>query len=132
MTNESCDKPAAMAFEVLKAAIIDGSAARLGRLALAGRRAIDTPNYFAVTSRGVVPHMTPDNVGKYLHTGGAYMALEDCRLSQCSPGSDANAMRQSLNDRNSMRRGNLPSTALPQHRSAQGHCTTSQLCRRPS
>ncbi|KAK0626320.1 tRNA-guanine(15) transglycosylase-like protein [Immersiella caudata] len=77
MTNESCDKPAVMAFEVLKAAIIDGSAARLGRLALAGRRSIETPNYFAATSRGVVPHMTPDNVNKHLQAGGAYMALED-------------------------------------------------------
>ncbi|KAK4455766.1 tRNA-guanine(15) transglycosylase-like protein [Podospora aff. communis PSN243] len=77
MTNESCDKPAVMAFEVLKAAIIDGSAARLGRLALAGRRSIETPNYFAATSRGVVPHMTPDNVNKHFHAGGAYMALED-------------------------------------------------------
>ena len=81
MTNEGCDKPAAMAFEVLKAAIIDGSAARLGRLALAGRRSIETPNYFAATSRGVVPHMTPDNVNKHLQAGGAYMALEDCRQS---------------------------------------------------
>ncbi|KAK0651607.1 tRNA-guanine(15) transglycosylase-like protein [Cercophora newfieldiana] len=77
MTNESCNQPAVMAFEVLKAAIIDGSAARLGRLALAGRQTIETPNYFAATSRGVVPHMTPDNVEKHFHAGGAYMALED-------------------------------------------------------
>ncbi|KAK0719938.1 tRNA-guanine(15) transglycosylase-like protein [Lasiosphaeris hirsuta] len=77
MTNDSQEKPTAMVFEVLKAAIIDGSAARLGRMALAGRRSVDTPNYLAVASRGVVPHMTPDNVGKYLHSGGVYMALEE-------------------------------------------------------
>ncbi len=80
MTNDSQHEPTeAMTFEVLKAAIIDGSAARLGRLALAGRRGIDTPNFFAVASRGVVPHITPDNVGKHLQTGGAFMALEDCK-----------------------------------------------------
>ncbi|KAK3359829.1 tRNA-guanine(15) transglycosylase-like protein [Lasiosphaeria hispida] len=77
MTNDGQEEPTAMVFEVLKAAIIDGSAARLGRMALAGRRSVDTPNYLAVTSRGVVPHMTPDNVGKHLHSAGVYMALED-------------------------------------------------------
>ena len=76
------DEAPAMTFEVLKAAITDGSAVRLGRLALAGRRTIDTPNYFAVTSRGAIPHITPDNVNNHLHTGGAYMALEDCK---CPP-----------------------------------------------
>lgn len=79
MADGAEEKPEAMTFEVLKSAIIDGSAARLGRLALAGRRGIDTPNYFAVTSRGVVPHMTPDNVAKHLHAGAAYLALEDCK-----------------------------------------------------
>jgi len=82
MTDEAEDKPTVMVFEVLKSAIIDGSAARLGRLAFAGRRSIDTPNYFAVTSRGVVPHLTPDNVAKHLHAGAAYMALEDCERSR--------------------------------------------------
>ncbi|KAK5663002.1 hypothetical protein OQA88_6416 [Cercophora sp. LCS_1] len=66
-----------MGFKVLKSAIIEGSAARLGRLALAGRRSIETPNFFAVTSRGVVPHVTPDNVNKHVHAGGTYVALED-------------------------------------------------------
>ncbi|KAK1760639.1 tRNA-guanine(15) transglycosylase-like protein [Echria macrotheca] len=78
MTDEAETNPAeAMTFEVLRSALIDGSAARLGRLALAGRKTIDTPNFFALTSRGVVPHITPDNVDKHLDTGGVYMALED-------------------------------------------------------
>ncbi|KAK4211663.1 tRNA-guanine(15) transglycosylase-like protein [Rhypophila decipiens] len=77
MSDEIHDQ-AVMTFEVLKAAVRDGVAARLGKLALAGRKTvIDTPNFFAGTSRGVVPHITPDNVSKHLHAGGAYMALED-------------------------------------------------------
>ncbi|KAH6636816.1 tRNA-guanine(15) transglycosylase-like protein [Chaetomium tenue] len=68
---------AAMRFEVLKGALKDGVAARVGRLAFAGRLPIDTPNFIGITSRGTVPHVTPDNVGKHLQTSGAYMALED-------------------------------------------------------
>ena len=74
-----------MAFEVLKPAILDGSAARLGRLAIACRRSLETPNFFAVTSRGAVPHITPDNVSKHLQIGGAYMALEDCKFYSVIP-----------------------------------------------
>ncbi|KAK0752253.1 tRNA-guanine(15) transglycosylase-like protein [Schizothecium vesticola] len=78
MSNDTQDDTPTMKFEVLKAAITDGSALRLGRLAFSGRRTIDTPNYFAVTSRGAIPHITPDNVNNHLHTSGVYMALEDC------------------------------------------------------
>ncbi|EAQ90712.1 hypothetical protein CHGG_02647 [Chaetomium globosum CBS 148.51] len=68
---------AAMRFEVFKGALKDGVAARVGRIAFAGRLPIDTPNFIGITSRGTVPHVTPDNVGKHLQTTGAYMALED-------------------------------------------------------
>ncbi|KAL2197302.1 tRNA-guanine(15) transglycosylase-like protein [Corynascus similis CBS 632.67] len=68
---------AAMRFEILKGALKDGVAARVGRLAFAGRQPIETPNFIATTSRGAVPHITPDNVNKHLQTAGAYMALED-------------------------------------------------------
>ncbi|KAK4138000.1 tRNA-guanine transglycosylase [Trichocladium antarcticum] len=68
---------AAMSFEILRAALGDGAAARLGRLAFAGRRPIDTPNFIGITSRGAIPHITPDNVARHLNVGGAYMALED-------------------------------------------------------
>lgn len=68
-----------MRFEVLKGALKDGVAARVGRLAFPGRLPIDTPNFLAMTSRGALPHVTPDNVGKHVQAGGAYMALEDCK-----------------------------------------------------
>ncbi|OAA66146.1 tRNA-guanine transglycosylase family protein [Cordyceps fumosorosea ARSEF 2679] len=58
-------------------AAVPGTAARLGRLALPGRAAIDTPNYTSVASRGAVPHLTPDNMTRYLPPGPVYMALED-------------------------------------------------------
>ncbi|AEO56113.1 hypothetical protein MYCTH_2300653 [Thermothelomyces thermophilus ATCC 42464] len=68
---------AAMRFDILKGALKDGVAARVGRLAFAGRLPMDTPNFIGITSRGALPHLTPDNVSKHLQTVGAYMALED-------------------------------------------------------
>jgi queuine tRNA-ribosyltransferase len=70
-----------MRFEVLKAVLGEGAAARLGQLALPKRNRIETPNFLAVTSRGVVPHLTPDNVAKHGGFGGSYMALEDCKYT---------------------------------------------------
>ncbi|PHH79005.1 hypothetical protein CDD80_5858 [Ophiocordyceps camponoti-rufipedis] len=64
-------------FRLLSSAASNGCAARLGRLSLAGRRVIETPSYFAVTSRGCVPHLTPDSLSKHTSVGAAYMALED-------------------------------------------------------
>jgi queuine tRNA-ribosyltransferase subunit QTRTD1 len=55
------------------------SGARLGRLAVEGRKALETPGFIAVTSRGVVPHMTPDVIAAHAQFGGVHMALEDCR-----------------------------------------------------
>ncbi|KAI3396391.1 hypothetical protein diail_12199 [Diaporthe ilicicola] len=66
-----------MRFETLKVVGGDGLAARLGRLVLPQRQAMDTPNYFAVASRGVVPHLTPDTIARHGRLSGAYMALED-------------------------------------------------------
>ncbi|KAM4056062.1 queuine tRNA-ribosyltransferase domain-containing protein [Hirsutella rhossiliensis] len=64
-------------FQLLSSPATNGCAARLGRLALPGRRVIETPNYTAVTSRGAVPHLTPDNLSKHTTVGAAYLALED-------------------------------------------------------
>lgn len=73
-----------MKFDILKpvaaAAAGDGVAARLGRLTLPQRQAIETPNFFAVTSRGVVPHLTPDTIARYGRFPGVYMAVEDSRF----------------------------------------------------
>ena len=52
---------------------------RLGSLALPGRKVVATPAFFAVTSRGAVPHVTPDNFARTDLVDGAYFALEDCK-----------------------------------------------------
>jgi queuine tRNA-ribosyltransferase accessory subunit len=56
----------------------DALTARLGELALPGRKPIQTPNFIGVASRGVIPHLTPDNLTRYSSVGSVYMALEDC------------------------------------------------------
>ncbi|KAI6782893.1 Queuine tRNA-ribosyltransferase-like protein [Emericellopsis cladophorae] len=50
---------------------------RLGTLQLPGRRTVETPNFTAVTSRGVIPHLTPEVVSKYTSFSSAYISLED-------------------------------------------------------
>ncbi|RCI07475.1 hypothetical protein L249_4555 [Ophiocordyceps polyrhachis-furcata BCC 54312] len=64
-------------FRLLNSATPNSCTARLGRLVLPGRRLIETPSYTALTSRGCVPHLTPDNLSKHTSLGTAYMALED-------------------------------------------------------
>ena len=75
MSDES--RSEGMRFETLKAAGGEGLAARLGRLVLSHRQAVDTPNFFAVASRGVIPHLTPDTIARHGGFSGAYMAMED-------------------------------------------------------
>lgn len=72
------DMPVRNIFEILSARVASSHAARLGRLSIPGRRPIDTPNYTAITSRGAIPHLTPDNVTRHTDLSSAYMALEDC------------------------------------------------------
>jgi hypothetical protein len=61
------------------------SSARLGKLAMKGRKVIETPNFLAVASRGVVPHITPDVISQHTSIGGVHMALEDCKFKHhCS------------------------------------------------
>ena len=55
------------------------SSARLGKITLTDRNAVKTPNFFAVASRGAVPHLTPDVLLEHTHFGGVHMALEDCK-----------------------------------------------------
>jgi Queuine tRNA-ribosyltransferase len=62
----------------------DGNA-RLGELAIKGRKVIQTPNYLAVTSRGVVPHITPDVMSQHTGIGGVHVALEDCKFQWLWP-----------------------------------------------
>lgn len=58
-----------------------GSKARLGELALKGRDAIETPNFLAVTSRGVMPHISPDAIPSQATFPGVFTAIEDCLCS---------------------------------------------------
>ena len=64
-------------FSVISAATT-GIGARLGRVVLPGRKVVDTPHYLASTSRGVVPHVTPDTFVRSTSINGVYVALEDC------------------------------------------------------
>lgn len=66
-------------FELLRSAAADVGVPRLGRLTIANRRVIETPNFLAVASRGVIPHLTPDNTIRHTKFDAAYMALEDCQ-----------------------------------------------------
>ncbi|KAK1058019.1 hypothetical protein LTR12_000030 [Friedmanniomyces endolithicus] len=63
-------------FHIIKAA---GSilVPRLGRLALPGRKVLETPHLLAITSRGAVPHITQDIFARDTSIGGVYVALED-------------------------------------------------------
>jgi queuine tRNA-ribosyltransferase subunit QTRTD1 len=67
-------------FETLSPVYLNVIGPRLGRLTVHGRNQLDTPNFLAVTSRGVVPHMTPDVVASSTDIRGVHMALEDCKL----------------------------------------------------
>jgi queuine tRNA-ribosyltransferase len=69
-----------VSFELLSNADPNIAARRLGRLSVRDRKALETPNFIAVSSRGVIPHMTPDVVAASSQIGGIHMALEDCKL----------------------------------------------------
>ncbi len=55
---------------------------RLGHLSLPGHEPISTPHYFAVSSRGCVPHLTQDMLKDNTSVKGVYAALEDCECTQ--------------------------------------------------
>ncbi|KAI5854187.1 tRNA-guanine(15) transglycosylase-like protein [Tricharina praecox] len=61
--------------------------ARLGRL-VARNVQIDTPAFLAPTSRGVVPHLSHDNLRDHTDIRGVYAALEDF-IEKGIPGSPA-------------------------------------------
>ncbi|KAI9698093.1 MAG: hypothetical protein M1820_007601 [Bogoriella megaspora] len=50
---------------------------RLGRLSLPNRDIVETPHYLAISSRGVVPHLSQDNFKYHTQIKGAYLGLED-------------------------------------------------------
>jgi len=75
------DSPArlsdAMLKFVLEHAASSETAARLGQLTAWGRPTINTPHYIAPTSRGVIPHLSHDNLQKHTRISAVYVPLED-------------------------------------------------------
>lgn len=51
---------------------------RRGNVNVQGRKTIQTPHYFALGSRGVVPHLSQDTMREHTSVTGFYTALEDC------------------------------------------------------
>ncbi|KIW99266.1 uncharacterized protein Z519_00929 [Cladophialophora bantiana CBS 173.52] len=62
---------------ILQQVSMPGCAGRLGQLILRGRPAISTPNYVVPTSRGVIPHLSQDNLQKHTNISTVYVPLED-------------------------------------------------------
>lgn len=58
------------------------SIARRGTLQTPNRNVVQTPHYIAVSSRGVVPHLTADMLQNRTSINGVYYALEDCEHAQ--------------------------------------------------
>lgn len=79
MDSETSDLPV-MTFSVLGPAA-PVLAPRAGTLAIASRKTLSTPHYLPVTSRGVVPHISHDNVRKETAINGLYVGLEDCKCA---------------------------------------------------
>lgn len=59
---------------------IQGDHYRLGELALPGHQKVQTPNYFPLTSRGSIPHLSQDMMRDHAPVAGIYTALEDCEF----------------------------------------------------
>jgi len=62
---------------ILQHAVPSESGARLGELALRHKHVINTPHYIVPTSRGAVPHLSPDNLARHTSISALYVALED-------------------------------------------------------
>lgn len=71
-------------FTIIKATS-QGLGIRLGRLTVAGRKAVDTPHFLGITSRGVVPHLTQDTFARDTNIGAVYVPLEDCESTPATP-----------------------------------------------
>ncbi|KEF54802.1 uncharacterized protein A1O9_09244 [Exophiala aquamarina CBS 119918] len=53
------------------------SGARLGELALRQKQRINTPHYIVPSSRGAIPHLSPDNLIRNTRISAVYVPLED-------------------------------------------------------
>lgn len=79
MAKSTSGQPPAEMFTIIKSTAATLSP-RLGRLSLPGRNAIETPHYLGLTSRGVIPHLSQDNLARLSSINGVYVALEDCKF----------------------------------------------------
>ena len=75
-----------------------GGGPRLGRLLLRHGHAIETPHYLAITSRGVVPHLSQDNLQRHTNIKAAYLGLEDCKSCSITAGHPAKADKLPLTE----------------------------------
>ncbi|KAH6703289.1 putative Queuine tRNA-ribosyltransferase-like protein [Leptodontidium sp. MPI-SDFR-AT-0119] len=75
--NGISEKGKRLLFEVLSHVDPSVAGPRLGKLSLPRRKDVLTPDIFAIGSRGVVPHVTPDVLAAHTQFGGIHMALED-------------------------------------------------------
>lgn len=69
--------PNEMTFSVLNSSA-PVLAPRVGKLAIAGRKPLSTPQYTPLTSRGTVPHIAHDMLRKETAINSLYIGLEDC------------------------------------------------------
>lgn len=67
-----------LSFSCLRSPAKKGLGPRLGRLSLPDLTRMETPHYIALTSRGAVPHLSPDLMREHAHVRGVHIALEDC------------------------------------------------------
>lgn len=77
---DASEEANALSFEITDQNEPTPGGARLGRLAVKSRKDLSTPNFFAISSRGAVPHLTPDMIIEHAKFGGVHMALEDCKF----------------------------------------------------
>ena len=47
-----------------------------------GRKDVTTPDYFALSSRGAIQHLSQDTVRDHINLKGMYTALEECECSE--------------------------------------------------
>lgn len=74
--NLSTDGGEMISFKIISDVAIAGP--RLATLFIRGRDPISTPNFIATTSRGIIPHISPDVQAAHLKIAGVYMSTEDC------------------------------------------------------
>lgn len=70
-------------FTLLGPAAAPVMAPRLGRLSITGRKAISTPHYIPLTTRGTVSHIAHDVMRDHTAISSLYIGLEDCMLFAC-------------------------------------------------